>query len=158
VLIGCAVAGVLAAGAALGVAIAVVSHHGQDRAGSALPPVSQVHRHGSSAVAAAQPMAVAPRPRAVIDSYFAAINDRHWRKVWRLGGENLGQSYDAMVDGYTSTARDVIQSIAVVGNHAYVVVRAREVNGVAQLYQMDFLIQDGVIVRASQLLLASQAP
>jgi hypothetical protein len=158
VLIGCAVAGALAAGAALGVVIAVASHHGQDQSGSALPPVSQVHRQGGSAVAASQPLALAPRPRVVIDSYFAAINHRHWRKVWRLGGENLGQSYDAMVDGYTSTARDVIQSIAVVGNHAYVVVRAREVDGVAQLYQMYFLIQNGVIVRASQLLLAGQAP
>jgi Protein kinase domain len=155
-LIGCVVAGVLAAGAALGVVIAVASQHEQDRTGAALPPASQVHRHGSGTIVAALPLGVtAPGPRAVIDSYFAAINHRHWRKVWRLGGENLGQSYDAMVDGYTSTARDVIQSVAVVGSHAYVVVRAREVSGVTQLYQMDFLIQDGVIVRARQLLLAS---
>ena len=158
VLIGCAVAGTVAAGAALGIVIAVASHHGQDRTDAALPPASQVHRHGSGSVAA-KPLAVpVPGPRAVIDSYFAAINHRHWRKVWRLGGENLDQSYDAMIDGYTSTARDVIQSVAVVGDHAYVVVRARERSGVVQLYQMDFLIQDGVIVRASQLLLASQAP
>jgi len=157
VLIGCAVAGAVAAGAALGVVIAVVSHHDPDRSSAAPPPVSQVHRHGSGAVAAAQPLAVAPGPRAVIDSYFAAINHRHWRKVWRLGGENINRSYDAMVDGYDSTARDVIQSIAVVRDHAYVVVRAREISGVVQLYQMYFLIQDGVIVRASDLLLASQA-
>jgi hypothetical protein len=156
VVIGCAVAGVVAAGAALGIGITVLSNHGPDRTGGALPPVSQLHHHSSRMVAAAQPLAVSVGPRAVIDSYFAAINRRHWRKVWRLGGQNLSQSYKAMIDGYSSTARDVIQSVAVVHDHAYVVVRAREISGITQLYQMEFLIQDGVIVRGSQQLLASQ--
>ena len=159
VLIGCAVAAVVAAGAALGVALVVASHHDQDRPGAAAPPLSHVHGGSSEAVPAVRPLALSvDGPRAVIDSYFAAINHRHWRKVWRLGGQNLHQSYDSMVDGYQRTFRDWVQGVSVVGDEASVVVRARETNGVIQLYQMEFRIQNGVIVHASWQLLATDAP
>jgi serine/threonine protein kinase len=158
VLIGCAVAGLLAAGAALGVDLMVVSHHDQDGAGAA-PPASHVHRRSSDALSSAQSLAVQEDgPRAVIDSYFAAINHRHWRKVWRLGGQNLDESYGAMIDGYDQTFRDWVQSVSVDGDQATVVVRARETSGVIQLYQMEFRIQDGVIVHASWQLLATDTP
>jgi Protein kinase domain len=159
VLIGCAVAAVVAAGAALGVVLMVASHHDQDRPGAAASPVSHVHGRSSGALPAAQPLALSvDGPRAVIDSYFAAINHRDWRKVWRLGGQNLHQSYGSMVDGYQQTLRDWVQAVSVVGDQASVVVRARETNGVIQLYQMEFRIQGGVIVHASWQLLATDAP
>jgi hypothetical protein len=148
----------LAAGAALGVDLMVVSHHDQDGAGAA-PPASHVHRRSSDALSSAQSLALQEDgPRAVIDSYFAAINHRHWRKVWRLGGQNLDESYGAMIDGYDQTFRDWVQSVSVDGDQATVVVRARETSGVIQLYQMEFRIQDGVIVHASWQLLATDTP
>jgi hypothetical protein len=159
VLIGCAVAAALAAGAALGIVITVVSHHDQDRPGAAAPPAARLPGQSSDGTPSAQPLALsADSPRAVVDSYFAAINHRDWRKVWRLGGQNLHQSYDAMVDGYHQTFRDWVQAVSVVGDQASVVVRARETDGEIQLYQMDFRIQGGVIVHASWQLLATHAP
>lgn len=151
-----AVAVLLAIGTAAAVVFAVLWHReaGKNIGNAGRPP------HHISTVVGAQAPAAAPStgppgPRAVVDSYFAAINHRNWPAVWRLGGQNLNASYHGMVDGYASTARDVIRSVVVTGDHATVRVRAYETSGVLQVYQMDFLIQDGIIVHASQRLITT---
>ena len=90
-----------------------------------------------------------PGPQAVVDSYLAAINQRDWR----LRGENGSPSYQEMAVGYSGSERDVIRTISVDGDHAVVRVRAYQTDGDFQVYQMYFVVQDGVIVHATQQLL-----
>jgi hypothetical protein len=158
-LIGAAVAAVLAAGAAGAVAYVVASHHDHGNVGAdGSSPRAQIStdnraRPGQSAGNA---QVTSPGPRAVVDSYFAAINQRDWPRVWQLGGENANSSYRAMIDGYSETDHDVVRGIRVSGDHAVVRVRAYEANGEFQVYQMYFTIRNGVIVHATQQLLTTQ--
>jgi Protein kinase domain len=155
-LIGAAVAAVLAAGTAGAVAYVVASDHDHASlhagAGAQQAQVRADNRNQDSAAGAEAP-ALPPGPLAVVDSYFAAINHRDWRRVWRLGGEASSPSYSKMIDDYSSIDKDVIRAISVTGNHAVVQVRAYEADGQSRLYQMYFVISDGVIVRATQQLL-----
>jgi len=161
-LIGAAVAAVLAAGTAGAVAYVVASDHDHASlhagAGARQAEVRADNRNQDSAHnrAGAEAQALPPGPRAVLNSYFAAINNRDWRRVWRLGGENSSPSYRKMVDDYSSIDRDVVRAIRVTGDHAVVRVRAYDADGQYQLYQMYFVISDGVIVRATQQLLTTE--
>jgi hypothetical protein len=154
-LIGAAVAAVLAAGTAGAVAYAVASDHDHvsARAG-AVARQAQIRtgNRGQHSEAGAQAQMTPPGPRAVVDSYFAAINQRDSR---RLGGKSRDPSYREMTDGYSGSDRDVIRAISVDGNHAIAVVRAYQTDGEFQVYQMCFDIQDGVIVHAAQQLLTN---
>jgi hypothetical protein len=157
-LIGAAVAAVLAAGTAGAVAYVVASDH--DHVMTRASTVAQQNQirtdnggqHGEESV-----HALAPRtgPRAVVDSYFAAINQRDWRRAWRLGGESWSPSYRDMINEYASTEQDVIRVMGVDGNQAIVRVRAYQADGKIQVYQMYFVVQDGMIVHATQQLLTT---
>jgi len=138
-------AGVAAAGALVavvlagaGVALALASRGGFG--GQPTPPAS------SSAV---------PSPRAVVQAYFAAINAHDWRRVWDLGGKNLGQTYSQMVAGYRSTAHDVLTSIHVHGDRVTVRLLARETDGTVQTYRASYVVQDGVITAGHATLLGT---
>jgi hypothetical protein len=156
-LIGAAVAALLAAGAAGAVAYVVASHHDDAAArAGALPPQAQVGADNRSKPSQGAPQVTPPGPRAVVDSYFTAINHREWQRVWRLGGDNSNLSYRKMIDGYSNTDREAIRAIDVSGDHAIVRVRAYETDGGFQVYQMDFVIQDGVIVHATRQLLTAE--
>jgi hypothetical protein len=156
-LIGAAVAAVLAAGTAGAVAYVVASDHdhaslhaGASARQAQVRADNRNQDSGRSEVGAEAP-AAPPGPQAVVDSYFAAINNRDWRRVWRRGGENSSPSYD----DYSVIDRDDVRAISVSGDHAVVRVRAYEANGQFRLYQMYFVISDGVIVRATQQLLTT---
>jgi hypothetical protein len=154
-LIGAAVAAVLAAGTAGAVAYVVASDHDHVSArASAVARQAQIRtgNRGQHSEAGAQAQVTPPGPRAVVDSYFAAINQRDSR---RLGGKSRDPSYREMPDGYSGSDRDVIRAISVDGNHAIAVVRAYQTDGEFQVYQMCFDIQDGVIVHAAQQLLTN---
>jgi hypothetical protein len=96
-----------------------------------------------------------PSPRAVVEAYFAAINAHDWRRVWDLGGKNLGQTYDQMVFGYRSTAHDSLASIHAHGNKVTVRLIARETNGTVQTYRASYVVQDGVITAGHATLLGT---
>ena len=157
-LIGAAVAAVLAAGTAGAVAYVVASDHDHvvTRA-SAVAPENQIRtgnggQHGEESAQAQLPRT---GPRAVVDSYFAAINQRDWRRAWRLGGESWSPSYRDMIDEYASTEQEVVRVMSVDGNQAIVRVRAYQADGKVQVYQMFFVVQDGMIVHATQQLLTT---
>jgi hypothetical protein len=160
-LIGAAVAAVLAAGTAGAVAYVVASDHdhGSLHAGAsarqAQVRADNRNQDGAGSEVGAQVQAPPPGPQAVVDSYFAAINSRDWPRVWRLGGDNPSL-YRKMVDDYSSIDRDVIRTVSVTGGHAVVRVRAYESDGQYRVYLMNFVISDGVIVRATQQLLTTE--
>jgi len=157
-LIGAAVAAVLAAGTAGAVAYVVASDHDQVTArASAVAPRNQIAAGDrlQDSEQSARAQVPGTGPRAVVDSYFAAINQRDWRRAWQLGGQNSNPSYRQMIDEYAETEQDVIRVMGVDGNHAIVRVRAYQADGKCEVYQMDFVVQDGVIVHATQQLLTT---
>jgi serine/threonine protein kinase len=96
-----------------------------------------------------------PSPRAVVEAYFAAINAHDWRRVWNLGGKNLGQPYSQMVAGYRSTAHDALASIHAHGDTVTVRLLARETDGTVQTYRASYVVQDGVITAGHATLLGT---
>ena len=99
----------------------------------------------------------APGPRAVVLAYFAAINERDWPTVWRLGGDRLSSSYHAMVAGYAETVRDDAQVVRVKGDTVVVQLRAYETGGVMQVFRVYYVVTDGTISSGSSLLVSSIA-
>src|SRR5579859_7704339 len=94
-----------------------------------------------------------PSPRQVVEAYIAAVNQHDWRRVWQLGGKNLGASYGQMVAGYRHTSRVVIQSLRTRGQVVTVRVLAYETNGAAQTYRLKYVVSGGIIVAGSSNLL-----
>jgi len=136
---------VAAAGALLAVVLA--------GAGVALALTSRGVFGGQPTPPASSP--AVPSPRAVVESYFAAINAHDWRRVWDLGGKNLGQTYSQMVAGYRSTAHDVLASIHAHGDKVTVRLLARETNGTVQTYRVSYVVRDGVITAGHATLLGT---
>jgi putative ABC transport system ATP-binding protein len=84
--------------------------------------------------------------------YYAAINAKDWLKVWELGGDNLGETYSAMVRGYADTANDVPYFTSIDGSDLHLILLAYESSGIAQLYSGALTVSDGAIVTATQTL------
>jgi eukaryotic-like serine/threonine-protein kinase len=157
-LIGAAVAAVLAAGTAAAVAYVVASDHDHVIArASALALQDQIGTgdRGQHGEASAKAQVPGTGPRAVVDSYLAAINQRDWPRAWQLGGGSWNPSYREMIDEYASTEQDAIRVMGVNGNQAIVRVRAYQADGRCQVYKMYFVVQDGMIVHATQQLLTT---
>ena len=151
-----AVVGLAVVAVAVAVATIVISLRPSAPA-AALSPGAQSSSAGpapSSSVTATAPSSPAiPGPRAVVQDYLAAINQRDWPLVWQLGGKNLGETYRQMVAGYRLTSRDVVTSLQVSGAAVAVRILAYETTGAVQSYALSYLISGGVIVTGQSTLL-----
>jgi serine/threonine protein kinase len=159
-----AVAGVgLAAGLAVASAVAILvavesrgnqaaAPSGSSRGGEQFRSAAS-HLAADTAAGSPAPSASAD-PAAAVESYFAAVDDHHWRQAWNRGGRHLSSSYPDMVAFDVATSIDAIRSIRIVGDHAIVRLRARSADGATQLYEIDFTVRDGVIVHGSQRLIS----
>lgn len=94
-------------------------------------------------------------PRSVVKAYFAAINDRDFAKAWRLGGNNLGESYHSFVSGFGNTANVSIASLSTTGDNVSVQTMATETTGQVQRYALVYIVQDGVIVYGKTTLIST---
>lgn len=94
-------------------------------------------------------------PRAVVQAYIAAINQRDWPRVWQLGGKNLGPSYSQMIAGYQDTKEVVIITMTVRGEVVSVRVRAPETTGPVQTYLLRYVVSGGTIIAGQQTLLGT---
>lgn len=108
-------------------------------------------RPGSSGPVRSPP----PGPRAVVQSYIAAINAHQWHRVWDLGGRNLSPSYQAMVAGYRLTAHDELTAVSVHGGIVNADLSARERTGTVQHYRMHYVVRHGIIVAGHATLLGT---
>ena len=115
---------------------------------STAPPSTQPPSTAPPSPAPAAPGGTASS-QAVVQRYVAAINQHDWPLVWQLGGKNLGQSYSQMVDGYSTTSKDVITSIQADGDNVAVSVDAYTGDGSVQAYNLQYEVVDGVIVSGS---------
>ncbi len=114
---------------------------------AALALTSRLHLGGQPTPPASSAPAAAS-PRAVVETYFAAINAHQWRKVWNLGGKNFNKSYGQMVAGYRTTAHDVLTSIHSHGDVVTVHLKAHHTDGTVRTYRISYTVQDGVITAA----------
>jgi hypothetical protein len=95
-------------------------------------------------------------PEAVVKAYIAAIDAHDWRRVWQLGGKNLGQTYTSMVTGFRYTSHDVLTSLTAAGDSVSARIRAYETTGTVQTYALSFTISNGVITSGQQTLLTTK--
>ena len=92
-------------------------------------------------------------PAAVVQAYYAAINNHDCGKAWSLGGDNIsaasGQTYQQFCQGFSTTSRDVLTVEGVAGDTVTVSVLAEQTNGSSQTFQGSYVVSDGVIDSAS---------
>ncbi len=149
----------LAAGAAALLAVVVIGLTAL--AGRLLPAAGTAGTAASGGQPTAPAATTAPArrrvagPRAVVEAYLAAINQRDWPRAWRLGGENLGRPYRAFVSGFRLTARVVIVSLRSSGDVVHVRILAYESTGPVQTYALFYVVRDGVIVAGQLRLLGT---
>lgn len=131
---------------------------------SSAPPSSGTLNSGSlnnsapSSSANSDPAPAGARALRVAVRYYDAINSHDWAAVWRLGGENLGETYSSMVAGYANTDHDIPYFTAAHGDQVRLYLLAYETSGIAQLYQGRLTITDGAITSATQQLDYTDSP
>jgi eukaryotic-like serine/threonine-protein kinase len=92
-------------------------------------------------------------PAAVVQAYYAAINNHNCGTAWSLGGDNIsaanGQSYQQFCQGFSDTSRDVLTVDSVAGDTVTVTVLAEHTDGSSQTFQGSYVVSNGVIDSAS---------
>ena len=98
----------------------------------------------------------ATSPCATVRAFIADINAHDWRKLWKLGGENLGEPFWKLVAGFRDTRHDVLTSIASHGNVVNAQIRAYETGGAVQTIALTYTVRAGTIRHGTQTVLATQ--
>jgi eukaryotic-like serine/threonine-protein kinase len=92
-------------------------------------------------------------PAAVVQAYYAAINDHNCGTAWSLGGDNIsaanGQTYQQFCQGFSATSRDVLTIDSVAGDTVTVTILAEHTDGSSQTFQGSYVVSNGVIDSAS---------
>ena len=108
---------------------------------------------GPASSAAPSPSATPSGPAAVVQAYYAAINNHDCGAAWNLGGDNLsaaqGQTYQQFCQGFSTTSRDILTVDSVAGNTVTVTIVAQHTDGSSQTYRGSYLVGNGVIQSAS---------
>ncbi len=79
-------------------------------------------------------------------AYVAAINGRDYARAWRLGGRNTGQSYPSFVSGFSTTARDALSIVSVLGDVVAARLIATQTDGTVDTYHGTYTVDSGVII------------
>jgi len=107
----------------------------------------------SSPASSAAPSPTQSGPAAVVQAYYAAVNDHDCGAAWNLGGDNLsasqGQTYQQFCQGFSTTSHDTLTVDSVSGNTVTVTIVAQHTDGSSQTYQGSYVVSDGVIQSAS---------
>jgi hypothetical protein len=78
-------------------------------------------------------------------AYYAAINQHHYARAWRLGGRNTGETYRAFVSGFAGTASDAVTIQSVSGDVVTAQLVAEQTDGTVKTYQGSYTVEGGVI-------------
>jgi hypothetical protein len=84
-------------------------------------------------------------PVATVRAYFAAISAKNYTTAWRLGGDNLGVSYQSYAAGFTGTASDAVTVLSVTGDTVAARVTATQANGTVKIFQGTYTVGNGAI-------------
>jgi hypothetical protein len=92
-------------------------------------------------------------PAAVVQAYYAAINNHDCGTAWSLGGDNIsaaqGETYQQFCQGFSTTSHDVLTVDSVAGNTVTVTLVAEHTDGSSQTYRGSYVVGNGVIDSAS---------
>jgi hypothetical protein len=92
-------------------------------------------------------------PAAVVQAYYAAINNHDCGRAWSLGGDNLsaaqGQTYQQFCQGFSTTSHDTLTVESVAGHTVTVTIVAEQADGTSQTYRGSYVVGNGVIDSAS---------
>jgi len=88
-------------------------------------------------------------PAAVVRAYFSAINDGDYSRAWQLGGSNLGESYSAFVQGFSTTANDAVSILSSSGNVVTAQLIAQQSDGSTKTFAGTYTVTNGVITNSS---------
>ena len=92
-------------------------------------------------------------PAAVVQAYYAAINNHDCGTAWSLGGDNIsaahGQTYQQFCHGFSTTSRDVLTVDSVAGDTVAVTILAQHTDGSSQTFQGSYVVRNGMIDSAS---------
>jgi hypothetical protein len=121
-------------------------------AASSSPAASPAGTATSSTPASSStPSTVAPPPpdaqAATVRAYYAAINNHHYARAWRLGGRNSGTTYQDFVNGFATTAHDAVTIQSVSGDTVTAQVTAEQTDGTVKTYQGTYTVNGGVITQ-----------
>jgi hypothetical protein len=107
----------------------------------------------SSPSATPSASAAAPGPAAVVQAYYAAINNHDCGRAWSLGGNHLsaarGQTYQQFCQGFSATRHDTLTVESVTGNTVTVTIVAEQTDGTSHTYKGSYVVANGVINSAS---------
>jgi eukaryotic-like serine/threonine-protein kinase len=150
---------------ALGVVLAVAGFVAANRlsANTPVPPASTVQPAASPTTTSQPAPSATPSPSgtgsagsgaaAVVQAYYAAINNHDCGTAWSLGGDNIsaanGQTYQQFCQGFSTTSRDVLTIDSMAGDTVTVTILAQHTDGSSQTFQGTYVVRNGVIDSAS---------
>jgi len=121
--------------------------------GPASPATSGPASPGPASSASPSASATPSGPAAVVQAYYAAINNHDCGTAWNLGGDNLsaarGQTYQQFCQGFNSTSHDIVTVDSVAGDTVAVTIVAQQTDGSSQTYRGSYVVGNGVIQSAS---------
>jgi hypothetical protein len=88
-------------------------------------------------------------PAAVVQAYFAAINNKAYQTAWQLGGSNFSSSYSSFASGFSTTASDKVTILSVNGSIVTVQLAAQQTNGTVKTFQGTYTVTGGVITNSN---------
>jgi hypothetical protein len=104
----------------------------------------------SSPVATVSPTAsVTPQANAAastVQAYIAAINAKDYARAWQIAGSDMGTTYADFVSGFKGTEKDTLTILSVTGDVVTVRLSALHTNGLVQVFEGTYTVQNGVIV------------
>lgn len=115
---------------------------------AAAPAVQPVPTRPVSSAAAPRTTAPSPTPAAVVTRYFAAINAGDYDLAWRLGGRSFSSSLGSFIEGFDTTARDVVSIRGVTGSTVSVGLVAYQTDGSVKHFAGTYSVGGGMLLDA----------
>ncbi|MFL6114719.1 MAG: hypothetical protein ACJ786_25695 [Catenulispora sp.] len=100
----------------------------------------------------------APSAAAIVSAFYAAINAQDYAAAWKLGGDNLGSSYDAFAAGFAGTAHDALTITGAQGDTVQVHLEALQDDGTTKVYDGSYRVHNGAIVEGRLTQLTTLVP
>lgn len=89
----------------------------------------------------------------MVIEFYDAINAQDYASAWKLGGDNLGASYDSFARGFAGTAHDNLTITGTQGDMVLVHLEALQDDGSTKVYDGSYIVHNGAIVEGHLALL-----
>jgi tRNA A-37 threonylcarbamoyl transferase component Bud32 len=125
--------------------------------GSTASP-SQARAAGKTTRTVSSPSRPVPGPAAVVQAFFAAIDNRNYPAAWRLWGIRAGTTYQRFESSYAATKQETVSSVSTSGDTVTADLTIQPTTGTTTRSHGHFVVQGGVIVAMSLTPYATVSP